>query len=126
MHVLTRTGLVQYLQEARATFRSLLSDSGQQLSRLSRQLGSCVDRARPYYEARMRSRHALVTFLKNSNIVKQPAYGSSVDKRGGFVRCPARGQFHKSLSTSFWCSKHQKVICNFINIFRILSTKIGV
>ena len=46
---------------------------------------------------------------------------------------PSRGQFHKRLSTSFWCLKHQnwcfkhqKAICNFINIFRILNTKIGV
>lgn len=48
------------LEEARASFRMLLSDSGQHLSRLSRQLGSCVDKARPYYDSRMRSRHALI------------------------------------------------------------------
>lgn len=47
------------LEEARHTFRILMRESGQQLERLSKQSGaSSVEKARPYYEARMRLRQA--------------------------------------------------------------------
>ena len=47
------------LEEARHTFRILMKESGQQLERLSKQSGaSSVEKARPYYEARMRTRRA--------------------------------------------------------------------
>jgi len=36
----------------------MLTESGQKLSQLSKQLGNCVDKARPYYEARMKLRLA--------------------------------------------------------------------
>jgi len=38
------------LDEANATFRSLLSDSTQHLKSLSKKLGSCIEKARPYFE----------------------------------------------------------------------------
>ena len=47
------------LQEARHTFRILMRESSQQLERLAKQIGpSSVEKARPYYEARMRARRA--------------------------------------------------------------------
>ena len=47
------------LEEARHTFRILMRESSQQLERLSKQIGpSSVEKARPYYEARMRARRA--------------------------------------------------------------------
>ena len=38
-------------QEANAGFRTLLTKSTQQLNALSKKLGSCIEKARPYYEA---------------------------------------------------------------------------
>ena len=47
------------LEEARHTFRILMRESSQQLERLAKQIGpSSVEKARPYYEARMRARRA--------------------------------------------------------------------
>ncbi|KAH0817664.1 hypothetical protein GEV33_005126 [Tenebrio molitor] len=37
--------------EANTTFRMLLSESTRRLKVLSKKLGSCIERARPYYEA---------------------------------------------------------------------------
>ena len=42
------------LQEARANFRQTLTESTQQLNALAKKLGSCIEKARPYYEARLR------------------------------------------------------------------------
>lgn len=39
------------LEDANCLFRTLLSDSTQQLKALSKKLGSCIEKARPYYEA---------------------------------------------------------------------------
>lgn len=45
-----------FLQDARSHFRQLLSESSQKIDNLAKKLGSCVERARPYYEARIRSK----------------------------------------------------------------------
>ncbi|XP_044739430.1 uncharacterized protein LOC123300844 isoform X2 [Chrysoperla carnea] len=46
------------LDGARDVFRSLLCDSAARLDALSRKLGSCIEKARPYYEARIRASEA--------------------------------------------------------------------
>ncbi|XP_063232378.1 SH3 domain-binding protein 5 homolog [Bacillus rossius redtenbacheri] len=46
------------LDEANTAFRLLLSDSTRRLKLLSRKLGGCIERARPYYEALEVARHA--------------------------------------------------------------------
>lgn len=46
------------LQGARDVFRSLLCDSAARLDALSRKLSSCIEKARPYYEARIRASEA--------------------------------------------------------------------
>lgn len=53
-----KTQFVVLLQGSRETFRSLLCDSAARLDGLSRKLGSCIEKARPYYEARMRASEA--------------------------------------------------------------------
>ncbi|XP_065341852.1 SH3 domain-binding protein 5-like isoform X2 [Cloeon dipterum] len=47
------------LDEARAAFRQLLMESTRRIDELARKLGSCIERARPYYEARLRAKEAL-------------------------------------------------------------------
>ncbi|GLH00054.1 SH3 domain-binding protein 5 homolog [Gryllus bimaculatus] len=47
------------LDEARAAFRQLLCESTVRIDALARKLGACVERARPYYEARMKAKEAL-------------------------------------------------------------------
>ncbi|XP_077484004.1 uncharacterized protein LOC144094029 isoform X2 [Amblyomma americanum] len=42
------------LDEARSNFRLLLSESSQKINQLAKKLGSHVEKARPYYEARMK------------------------------------------------------------------------
>lgn len=44
------------LQEARADFRQLLCDSSVRINALAKKLGSCVEKARPYYEARIKAK----------------------------------------------------------------------
>ncbi|XP_071945506.1 uncharacterized protein [Antedon mediterranea] len=44
------------LDEARASFRQALTDSTQSLNAISKQLGTCIDKARPFYEARQRAK----------------------------------------------------------------------
>jgi len=39
------------IDEANTTFRILLNESTRRLKALSKRLGSCIERARPYYEA---------------------------------------------------------------------------
>merc|ERR1711963_475500 len=47
------------LEEARHTFRILMRESSQQLERLAKEIGhSNVEKARPYYDARMKARKA--------------------------------------------------------------------
>jgi len=47
------------LEQARSTFRQLMDESGRHLGRLQKEIGTSVEKARPYYEARMRARIAL-------------------------------------------------------------------
>ncbi|XP_040566927.1 SH3 domain-binding protein 5-like [Lepeophtheirus salmonis] len=47
------------LDEARSRFRTLLNESTREMDGLSRRLGLCVEKARPYYEARKNARYAL-------------------------------------------------------------------
>ncbi|KAL3836519.1 hypothetical protein ACJMK2_021943 [Sinanodonta woodiana] len=46
------------LDDARAAFRQTLSDTTHKLDALARKLGTCVDKARPYYDARVKSKEA--------------------------------------------------------------------
>ncbi|XP_063217754.1 uncharacterized protein LOC134528243 [Bacillus rossius redtenbacheri] len=48
------------LDEARAAFRQLLCESTVRINGLAKKLGNCVERARPYYEARMKAKEALL------------------------------------------------------------------
>ncbi|GFR72304.1 SH3 domain-binding protein 5-like protein [Elysia marginata] len=48
------------LDDARAGFRQVLSDSTQCLNGLAKKLGNCVDKARPYYDSRMKLKEAHV------------------------------------------------------------------
>ena len=51
--------LIQYcivlLKNARAKFRKLLTESTQKLECLSKNLGKCIERAKPYYDARVKA-----------------------------------------------------------------------
>lgn len=40
------------VQDARSGYRKILTDSARKLNAHSSQLGSCIEKARPYYEAR--------------------------------------------------------------------------
>lgn len=46
------------LDDSRAAFRQLLTESSQRINALAKKLGSSVDKARPYYEARMKAKEA--------------------------------------------------------------------
>lgn len=46
------------LDDARASFRQTLSESTQKLDVLAKKLGSCVEKARPYYDARVKAKDA--------------------------------------------------------------------
>lgn len=54
-------------QDARASFRQALTDSTHQLNALAKKLGSCVEKARPYYDARMKAKEV---YIKWSEILK--------------------------------------------------------
>ena len=49
------------LQAARAGFRQVLTESTQKLNALSKKLGTCIEKARPYYEARMKAKEVSFT-----------------------------------------------------------------
>lgn len=40
------------LQDARSSYRRILTDSARKLNAQGSQLGVCIEKARPYYEAR--------------------------------------------------------------------------
>lgn len=40
------------LQDARSSYRRILTDSARKLNAQGCQLGACIEKARPYYEAR--------------------------------------------------------------------------
>lgn len=48
------------VQEANSTFRILLNESTRRLKLLSKKLGSCIEKARPYYEAQDKARLAQI------------------------------------------------------------------
>lgn len=48
------------LEEANSTFRILLNESTRRLKLLSKKLGSCIEKARPYHEAQEKSRLAQI------------------------------------------------------------------
>ncbi|XP_078580895.1 SH3 domain-binding protein 5-like isoform X2 [Branchiostoma floridae x Branchiostoma japonicum] len=52
------------LDDSRAAFRQLLTESTQRLNVLAKKLGSCVDRARPYYQARREAKEAQIETQK--------------------------------------------------------------
>ncbi|KAK3927751.1 SH3 domain-binding protein 5-like [Frankliniella fusca] len=52
------------LDDARCKFRQLLCDTTLQVDALGKKLGSCVERARPYYDARMKAKEALLETQK--------------------------------------------------------------
>ncbi|XP_015602648.1 guanine nucleotide exchange factor rei-2 isoform X3 [Cephus cinctus] len=47
------------LDEARATFRELLCESTLKIDSLAKKLGNCIERSRPYYDARFKAKEAL-------------------------------------------------------------------
>ncbi|KAG8198395.1 hypothetical protein JTE90_021638 [Oedothorax gibbosus] len=56
----TATDLINKLEieldDARSSFRLLLSESSIRVNQLAKKLGTCVEKARPYYEARMHAK----------------------------------------------------------------------
>ena len=42
---------MSFFQEARALFRTFLTDATRTLRSIANHLGQCIDKARPYYEA---------------------------------------------------------------------------
>ncbi|KAL4229026.1 SH3 domain-binding protein 5-like [Mactra antiquata] len=52
------------LDDARASFRQALTDSTYKLDTLAKKLGSCVDKARPYYDSRLKSKELHVETQK--------------------------------------------------------------
>ncbi|MCI4386060.1 hypothetical protein PGIGA_G00057720 [Pangasianodon gigas] len=46
------------LEEERSSYRKIFTDSARKLNALSSQLGSCIEKARPYYEARRLAKEA--------------------------------------------------------------------
>ncbi|XP_012220612.2 uncharacterized protein [Linepithema humile] len=47
------------LDEARATFRELLCESTIKIDTLAKKLGACIEKSRPYYDARFKAKEAL-------------------------------------------------------------------
>lgn len=47
------------LDEARATFRELLCESTVKIDTLAKKLGACIEKSRPYYDARFKAKEAL-------------------------------------------------------------------
>ncbi|XP_020281303.1 uncharacterized protein LOC109853508 isoform X2 [Pseudomyrmex gracilis] len=47
------------LDEARATFRELLCESTIKIDALAKKLGTCIEKSRPYYDARFKAKEAL-------------------------------------------------------------------
>lgn len=45
-----------YFQEARATFRELLCESTLKIDSLAKKLGTCIEKSRPYYDARFKAK----------------------------------------------------------------------
>ncbi|XP_008216957.1 uncharacterized protein LOC100121161 isoform X2 [Nasonia vitripennis] len=52
------------LDEARATFRELLCESTFKIDTLAKKLGTCIDKSKPYYDARFKAKEALTETQK--------------------------------------------------------------
>ncbi|XP_017884456.1 uncharacterized protein LOC108627638 isoform X2 [Ceratina calcarata] len=52
------------LDEARATFRELLCESTLKIDTLAKKLGTCIEKSRPYYDARFKAKEALLETQK--------------------------------------------------------------
>lgn len=51
------------LDEARLVFRQLLFESNFKIQSLAKKLGNCIDKSRPYYEARFKANKVNVHFI---------------------------------------------------------------
>jgi SH3-domain binding protein 5 len=61
----TKTGsYLFFFQEANSTFRILLNESTRRLKLLSKKLGNCIEKARPYHEACEKARLAQIECQK--------------------------------------------------------------
>ncbi|XP_023246657.1 uncharacterized protein LOC106643558 [Copidosoma floridanum] len=52
------------LDDARATFRELLCESTYKINTLAKKLGTCIEKSRPYYDARFKAKEALTETQK--------------------------------------------------------------
>lgn len=51
-------------QEARATFRELLCESTIKIDTLAKKLGACIEKSRPYYDARFKAKEVIIFSYK--------------------------------------------------------------
>ena len=52
------------LQDARSSYRKILTDSARKLNAQNAKLGACIEKARPYYEARRLAKEVCIcTFM---------------------------------------------------------------
>ncbi|XP_005945047.1 SH3 domain-binding protein 5-like [Haplochromis burtoni] len=54
------------LDDARSSYRRILTDSARKLNAQGSQLGACIDKARPYYEARRLAKEVCVSTAHKS------------------------------------------------------------
>lgn len=61
---------VKTIQDARSGYRKILTESARKLNAQSSQLGGCIEKARPYYEARRLAKevHSDSMVFKNANL----------------------------------------------------------
>lgn len=72
-------------QEANSTFRILLNESTRRLKLLSKKLGSCIEKARPFHEAQEKARVAQIE-CQAAAVKFQRANGKSI-RRISFFLC---------------------------------------
>lgn len=56
-----------YFQEARATFRELLCESTVKIDSLAKKLGACIEKSRPYYDARFKAKEVRNIFYRSTS-----------------------------------------------------------
>lgn len=56
------------LQDARSSYRRILTDSARKLNAQGAQLGACIEKARPYYEARRLAKEVCVVAAHESSV----------------------------------------------------------
>lgn len=64
------------LQEARAKFRQVLTESTQMLNIQAKKLGACIEKARPYYEARIQAKQVICVTNEVSSLLAPVVTGS--------------------------------------------------